>query len=79
MGEEVCVWIRRKTGASLTDEELIEFLRDKISHNKIPRYILFKNEHDFPLTPSGKIRKVELRNLSKKELNLESVTPHFNE
>ena len=40
-------------------EDLIERCRGKIASFKIPRHIIFINE--MPATPSGKIRKVELR------------------
>ena len=40
-------------------EDLIERCRGKIASFKIPRHIIFISE--MPATPSGKIRKVELR------------------
>uniref|UniRef100_A0A914XXF9 Medium-chain acyl-CoA ligase ACSF2, mitochondrial n=1 Tax=Panagrolaimus superbus TaxID=310955 RepID=A0A914XXF9_9BILA len=75
-GEEVCAWIRLKSDTSLTVDELVEFLENRISTSKIPRYILFKLQHEFPLTPSGKIKKYELQKLSIKELKLEKVTSY---
>ena len=42
-----------------------------IAHFKIPRYIKFTE--DFPMTVTGKIRKVEMREISIKELGLEKV------
>ncbi len=49
-----------------------------MAYYKIPRYILIKKEEDFPMTQSGKVKKTELRELSKKELGLEQVDDHFN-
>jgi fatty-acyl-CoA synthase len=70
-GEEVCAWIKLKTGESATEEEIKEYCSGKIAHYKIPRYIKFTDS--FPMTVTGKIRKVEMREISIKELNLEEV------
>ncbi len=43
----------------ISEEGLIEPLRGRIASYKIPRAVLFVDE--FPMTPSGKIRKIELR------------------
>ncbi|KAK0411863.1 hypothetical protein QR680_005885 [Steinernema hermaphroditum] len=78
-GEEMCAWIRLKEGHdAITAEAIKEFCRGKIATYKIPRYILFKKEHEFPLTATGKVRKVELRELSKKDLGLQQIQSHFN-
>lgn len=42
-----------------TEEGLIDSLRGRIASYKIPRAVIFVDE--LPMTPSGKIRKVELR------------------
>jgi len=43
----------------LLAEDLIERCRGKIASFKIPRHVVFVEE--MPVTPSGKIRKIELR------------------
>uniref|UniRef100_A0AC34RGF1 Acyl-CoA synthetase n=1 Tax=Panagrolaimus sp. JU765 TaxID=591449 RepID=A0AC34RGF1_9BILA len=78
LGEEICAWIRLATHSKLTPEKVKEFCQGKISHNKIPKYILFKKESDFPLTATGKVMKHELKKLSQHELGLEQVKSHFN-
>jgi len=67
-GEELCAWIKLKDGVSATEDEMREFCKGKIAHYKIPRYFRFVNE--FPMTASGKIRKVEMRRISMEELSL---------
>lgn len=67
-GEEIMAWIKLTDGASLVENDIKEFCKGQISHFKIPRYIKFTN--DFPMTVTGKIRKVEMRNQSIKELGL---------
>ena len=68
-GEEVMAWIKPKEGVTLTEEELHNFCKGRIAHYKVPRYWKFVQE--FPMTISGKIRKVEMREISTKELGLQ--------
>lgn len=68
MGEEVCAWISVKKDMNLTEENVKEFCKGKISHFKIPRYIMFVNE--FPKTLSGKIKKYEMVKISTEKLKL---------
>jgi fatty-acyl-CoA synthase len=68
-GEEVCAWVVVKKGMSLDEEELREFCRGKIARYKIPRYVRFVDE--FPMTVTGKIRKIEMREIEIAERGLE--------
>ena len=68
-GEEVMAWIKPNEGVTLTEEELRNFCKDRIAHYKVPRYWKFVNE--FPMTISGKIRKVEMREIATEELGLQ--------
>ncbi|HEX3779947.1 MAG TPA: AMP-binding protein [Pseudonocardiaceae bacterium] len=59
-GEELMAWIRMRPGAEpITAESLREFCTGKLAHYKIPRYVHIVEE--FPMTVTGKIRKVEMR------------------
>jgi fatty-acyl-CoA synthase len=59
-GEELMAWVRLRPGApELTAESLREFCQGKLAHYKIPRYVHIVDE--FPMTVTGKIRKVEMR------------------
>ncbi|MGO4186200.1 AMP-binding protein [Pseudarthrobacter sp. TAF60_1] len=59
-GEELMACIILKPGAERLDEAAIaEFCRGKLAHYKIPRYVDVRES--FPMTVSGKIRKVEMR------------------
>ena len=78
-GEVVCAWIRLKNGMNATEEEIREYCKGKIAHYKIPRYILFKDVSDFPMTVTGKIKKFEMREVSKRELGLGHVKSHYSE
>jgi fatty-acyl-CoA synthase len=71
-GEELCAWIRMRPGAEpLTAEAVREFAAGKLAHYKIPRYIQIVDE--FPMTVTGKVRKVEMRERSIESLDLTSV------
>ncbi len=62
-GEELMAWVRLREGAEeLTAESLREFCTGKLAHYKVPRYVHIVTE--FPMTVTGKIRKVEMRQKS---------------
>ncbi|XP_071368092.1 medium-chain acyl-CoA ligase ACSF2, mitochondrial isoform X1 [Centroberyx affinis] len=68
MGEEVCACIKLVEGQDCTEEEIKAYCKGKISHFKIPRYVLFVNS--YPLTVTGKIQKHKLSEQAKKQLGL---------
>ncbi|MEL6537213.1 MAG: AMP-binding protein [Bacteroidota bacterium] len=70
-GEEIMAWVIVKEGSTVTAEEITAYCQGQIAHYKIPRYIKFVQ--DFPMTVTGKIRKVEMREISIKELGLEKA------
>ncbi|KAH7947014.1 hypothetical protein HPB52_007411 [Rhipicephalus sanguineus] len=66
--EEVCAWIKLKPGFSLSQEDIKNFCKRRLSHYKIPRYVLFVSE--FPKTVSGKVQKHVMKEESRKILHL---------
>jgi fatty-acyl-CoA synthase len=71
-GEELCAWVKLRNGAAeLTPEAVREFATGKLAHYKIPRYVVVVE--DFPMTVTGKIRKVEMREKSVSLLHLEDA------
>ena len=59
-GEELMVWVRLRAGVAwLTAASLREFCEGKLAHYKIPKYVHVVEE--FPMTVTGKVRKVEMR------------------
>lgn len=73
LGEEVCAWIKTKAGKEATADDVKSFCKGKISHFKIPKYVLFVG--DFPRTVSGKLQKFRMREESMRRLNLQLSTP----
>ncbi len=67
-GEELCVWIRRREGAALREEDVVAFCRASIAHYKIPRYVRFVET--FPMTVTGKAQKFLMRQTMMQELAL---------
>ena len=57
-GETPCAFVTLKTGASVTEAELMEFCRENMAHFKCPRDFVFT---DLPKTSTGKIQKFVLR------------------
>ncbi|GLZ42567.1 AMP-binding protein [Actinokineospora sp. NBRC 105648] len=59
-GEELMAWVRMREGATPLDADSMRaFCVGKLAHYKIPRYVHVVEE--FPMTVTGKVRKVEMR------------------
>ena len=68
-GEEVCAWIRMKANREPLDAAALRaFASGRLAHYKIPRYVHLVDE--FPMTVTGKIRKVDMREESTRLLGL---------
>ncbi|GLE52074.1 hypothetical protein ATCCBAA256_16480 [Mycobacterium montefiorense] len=59
-GEEVCAWIKMRPDRRPLDAEAVRaYCAGKLAHYKIPRYVHIVDE--FPMTVTGKVRKVDMR------------------
>ena len=67
-GEELCAWVKPRQGASLTEQDVREFCRGKIAHQKVPRYVKFVD--DYPMTVTGKMQKYLMREAMERELGV---------
>ncbi|MES2196359.1 MAG: AMP-binding protein [Pseudomonadota bacterium] len=70
-GEELCAWIRVRSGETLTADEVRGFCQGQIAHNKIPRYVEFVEE--FPMTVTGKVQKFLMRDAVEAKLGLKAA------
>jgi fatty-acyl-CoA synthase len=71
-GEELMAWVRLRAGVpELTAEALRAFCSGQLAHYKIPRYVYITDE--FPMTVTGKVRKVEMRERSVEILGLDAT------
>ncbi|MFI8100614.1 AMP-binding protein [Streptomyces sp. NPDC086023] len=70
-GEELMAWVRMREGAEpLTAEAVRAYCTGRLAHFKIPRYVHVVDA--FPMTVTGKVRKVEMREAAAAILNLKS-------
>jgi fatty-acyl-CoA synthase len=68
-GEELCAWVRMRPGAEPLDADAVRaFATGRLAHYKIPRYVMVVEE--FPMTVTGKVRKVQMREESTARLGL---------
>jgi fatty-acyl-CoA synthase len=59
LSEVGVAFVKRELGHALTDSEVLAQCKGRIASFKIPRHVIFVD--DFPMTSSGKIQKVKLR------------------
>jgi len=57
-GEVPKAFVTLKSGASATEKEIIDFVREKIAHFKAPKAVEFG---PLPKTSTGKVQKFKLR------------------
>ncbi|GFG36327.1 hypothetical protein Cfor_05946 [Coptotermes formosanus] len=71
VGEEVCVFLRLREGATLTEQDVRDYCKDKIVEYRIPRYIRFVK--DFERTAIGKVQKFRLLEQLQRELDSKNL------
>jgi len=59
LSEVGVAFVKREPGHALTDGDVLAQCKGRIASFKIPRHVIFVD--DFPMTSSGKIQKVKLR------------------
>jgi len=62
LGEKIKAVIYPLPGATLTEEEIKDFCRNRIARYKIPDYVVFTNQM-LPKNPGGKLIKQELKSM----------------
>ena len=63
-GELPAAFVVLRPGVKLTAEDIMDHCRGKIAFYKIPKFVHFVDE--YPMTASGKIMKMKLREMSVK-------------
>jgi fatty-acyl-CoA synthase len=61
LAEVVAVFVELKTGKQTTEEELIDFCRQRLASFKVPRRVQFVDQ--WPMTGAGKIQRYVLKEL----------------
>lgn len=65
-GEEVMAWVQLHDSATVSESDIRGFLKDKIAHFKIPKYIWFVTE--FPMTVTGKLQKFRMQEIAQQKM-----------
>jgi fatty-acyl-CoA synthase len=71
LNEVAVAYVQRRAGSTLSEKDVVEHCRGKVATFKIPRHVLFVEA--MPMTASGKIRKVELRDDAKQQLGTDTA------
>jgi fatty-acyl-CoA synthase len=66
LSEVAVAFVQPAPGCTLTERDVIEHCRGRVASFKIPRHVVFVDE--FPMTTTGKIQKVKLRERARHEL-----------
>jgi fatty-acyl-CoA synthase len=61
-GETPCAFVEKRPGASVTEDEIIAWCKEKLARYKCPRHVVFV---ELPKTSTGKIQKFKLREMAK--------------
>jgi fatty-acyl-CoA synthase len=67
-GEEIMACIILKEKDSITQEEMIDYIKASMARHKTPKYIEFVDS--FPMNAAGKILKYKMREEAVQRLNL---------
>ena len=70
-GEEIMACVIRREGATITEEDIKEFVRSHMAKHKTPRYVRFVDE--FPMNAAGKILKYKMREQAVEYLKLQEA------
>jgi acyl-CoA synthetase (AMP-forming)/AMP-acid ligase II len=65
LSEVAVAFVQLAAGGKLSEQEVIEHCRGRVASFKIPRHVVFVDE--FPMTSSGKVQKVKLREQARRE------------
>ena len=71
LGEIGAAFIQLREGEEATEDEIIQFCKEKIADIKVPRHVFFVE--GFPLNPQGKVQKFKQREWAVNELDLKEI------
>ncbi len=70
LAEIPVAWVLPREGSGLTEDELASYARESLAAFKVPKHIRFYEPGELPMTTNLKVRKVELQEISVRELGL---------
>ena len=66
LGEVAVAYVVPAAGATISEDVLLGALKGRVASFKVPRHVRLLEA--LPMTPSGKVRKVELRAMALEDL-----------
>jgi len=63
LGEVGAAYIELREGEEASESEIIGYCKERMANYKVPRHVVFLEQEDWPLTPSGKVKKFMLRKM----------------
>jgi fatty-acyl-CoA synthase len=71
LGEVPCAYVTLKSEKAVTEDELMEWCKDKAANFRVPRYLKIVRDFEaIGMTASGKVQKTKLREHALRELKL---------
>ena len=71
LGEVPCAYVTLKSGFSISEEEILSFMKQKSANFRVPRYLkIVSNFEAIGMTASGKVQKTRLREHALREFKL---------
>jgi len=67
-GEEAMACIILKDGETMTEDEMLDYIKASLARHKVPRYIQFMDQ--FPMNAAGKVLKYKMREDAVRRLSL---------
>jgi len=60
LGHVPVAWIALSDAATISDVDIVQFIKHNMASQKIPRHVFFYKPGDLPMTPAGKVKKKDL-------------------
>ena len=71
LGEVPCAYVTLKSGFSVSEEEILSFVKQKAANFRVPRYLRIVDDFEaIGMTASGKVQKQKLKEHALKEFKL---------
>jgi len=78
LGNVPVAWVQLEDGAELPQGDIIVYCRQLMSPQKVPRRVIYYSHGELPLTPTGKLKKKELADITARRIKADqSVGEHL--
>jgi acyl-CoA synthetase (AMP-forming)/AMP-acid ligase II len=78
LGNVPVAWVQLEDDADLPQGDIIVYCRQLMSPQKVPRRVIYYSHGELPLTPTGKLKKKELADITARRIKADqSVGEHL--